>query len=188
MQALIENSIILIGQISTGKSTLAKRLSDEFCIPKASFGAYLLHYCELMAIPDHRRKDLQNLGHEMILKNPISFLNNVIEYSVKGKQQVIFEGVRHHAILKGITDLSSKIISIYIDATYEQRLTRYLNRDKSIDNYKTENDFITAANHPVESEVTSLKEKCSIIIQSSNSADEDFNKLKAYIGPMLVAL
>jgi len=177
----IPKSILIIGEISSGKSTLARRLSEEFGIPKASFGGYLLHYCEQNKIPEDSRGDLQNLGQQMIEADPVDFLKKVIAFTVDNPVVILFEGVRHEVILKEISSGSEKIASVYIDATYVQRLNRYLSREKKIDTNKTEEDFLITSKHSVEREVPALKEKCSLIIKSSDSQEEDYQELKLFI-------
>lgn len=181
----IEKSIVIIGEISSGKSTIAKRLCADLKIPKASFGSYLLHYCESNKIPDDKRANLQDLGQEMINANALSFLKEVINYSASNQPIILFEGVRHQIILKEISMMSNVIASIYIDATYDQRLQRYLTREKEIDINKTEADFIKASRHPVEREVPLLKSKCSYIVQSSEIEDEDYKKIFDFVSSFL---
>ncbi|MEP7377616.1 MAG: AAA family ATPase [Chitinophagaceae bacterium] len=177
----IFNSILIIGEISSGKSTLARKLSEELGIPKASFGGYLLHYCEQNNIPEDSRRDLQNLGQQMIETDPIGFLKNVIEFTTNKPVVILFEGVRHEVILKEISSCSDRLASVYIDATYDQRLSRYLSREKKIDTNKTESDFLIASKHQVEREVPALKDKCSLVIKSTDSQDEDYQQLKSFI-------
>jgi len=180
-----DNSIILIGEISSGKSTLAKKLSSHLKIPRASFGGYLLNYCEKNNIPENLRGDLQDLGQSMIETDPDAFLNNVIEFSLCNSTNAIFEGVRHHIILDAIAAISKNCVVVFIDATYEQRLSRFLNREKEIDNGKTEVDFLKASSHPVELQVKELKPRCSFIIASGDSIDDDFNLLLGFVNPYL---
>jgi uridine kinase len=177
----IPKSILIIGEISSGKSTLARRLSEEFGMPKASFGSYLLYYCEQNNIPEDSRGDLQNLGQQMIEADPVGFLKNVIAFTTDKPVVILFEGVRHEVILREISSCSEKIASIYIDATFNQRLSRYLSREKKIDTNKTEKDFLIASRHTVEREVPALKEKCSLVIKSSDSQEEDYQQLKLFI-------
>lgn len=108
----INKSIIIIGEISSGKSTLARRLSEELQIPKASFGSYLIYYCEQNNIPEDKRGDLQNLGEQMIDKNAVQFLRNVVEFTTDDSEQLIFEGVRHGVILKEISSCSVRLVSV----------------------------------------------------------------------------
>ncbi len=180
-----DNSIVLIGEISSGKSTLAKKLASQLQIPKASFGGYLLHYCEKNNIPESLRGDLQDLGQSMIETDPDAFLKNVIKFSLQNSTNAIFEGVRHHVILDAITEISDNCTVVFIDATYEQRLNRFLNREKEIDEGKNENDFLKASSHPVELQVKELKPLCSFIIASGDSIEDDFKLLFSFVNSSL---
>lgn len=177
----INSSIIIIGEICSGKSTLARRLAEDFQMPKASFGGYLLQYCKEKGIPEDKRGDLQNLGQQMIEEDATSFLHKVINFTTTDLSTILFEGVRHDVILKEISAMSVRTATIYVEASYAQRLGRYLAREKGIDTGKTETDFLTASRHPVEREVPLLKAKCSFVIESSDSVDNDYEQLKEFI-------
>ncbi|MBN8674287.1 MAG: AAA family ATPase [Chitinophagales bacterium] len=181
----INSSIVIIGEICSGKSTLARRLAEDVQLPKASFGGYLLQYCKDNGIPEHERGDLQNMGQQMIEDDAPSFLHKVINFSTTELSIVLFEGVRHEIILREISGMSGRTATIYVEASYSQRLSRYLARQKEIDTGKTEADFLTASRHPVEREVPLLKEKCSFVIESSDSADNDYEQLKQFISKWL---
>ena len=183
-----DKSIVLIGEISSGKSTLAKKLSNQLQIPRASFGGYLLNYCKENNIPENLRGDLQDLGQSMIEADPDAFLKEVIEFSLQNSANAIFEGVRHHVILDAIVKISNTCIVVFIDATYEQRLSRFLNREKEIDTGKTEIDFLKASSHPVELQVKELKERSTFVITSGDSIDEDFVLLMNFIKPFLAGI
>lgn len=182
----IDSSIVIIGEICSGKSTLARRLAEDFQLPKASFGGYLLLYCKDKGIPEDKRGDLQNLGQQMIEENATSFLCSVINFTTTDLSTILFEGVRHSVILKEISTMSVRTATIYVEANYAQRLSRYLTREKEIDTGKSEADFLTASRHPVEREVPLLKEKCSFVIESSDSVDYDYEQLKQFISKWLV--
>jgi cytidylate kinase len=182
---MIEKSIIIIGEISSGKSTLAKRICDAYKLPKASFGGYLLQYCKDHNLPENARKDLQNLGQEMIDNDARDFLKKVISFSTNNPNQLVFEGVRHKVIFDEISKISKETISLYVDATISQRLLRFVNREKEIDTNKTEEDFNRDSSHPVEKEIPYLKSLCSLIIQSADSPDEDFAKAKNYLDQII---
>lgn len=178
----LHKAILIIGQISSGKSTLANRLFNELNMGKASFGGYLLHYCDQMGIADRSRENLQAVGQQLIDAGPASFLQAVIGFSAKGCKEVIFEGVRHLSILDEIQQISGDLISVYLDATFDQRLKRYLLRpDKAIDMDRSEAEFNKAISHPVEQEVPSLRSKCAFVITSSDDPEMDYAALKAIL-------
>jgi cytidylate kinase len=177
----IDKSILIIGQISSGKSTLANRLAKELALKKASFGGYLLNYCELSEIADRSRDNLQAIGQRLIDNDHNKFLHAVIDFSAKGSQQVIFEGVRHLSIFDGIRKMTKHISAVYLEATYSQRLSRYLSREKKIDLEKTEAEFAKANAHCVEQEIPKLKEYCNLVISSADDPEVDYAVMKAFL-------
>ena len=176
----LEKSIVIIGQISSGKTTLAKKLSEDFDIPLASFGGYLKKQIGNYTDSISNRQVLQNIGQDMVDRDALGFLQNVIEFS-DAREKLIFEGVRHEVIFKAISGLSHYMISIYIDASYTQRLQRYLTREKSIDIKKSEEEFLKACSHEVELQIPLLMDKSSFIIKSSSSQEEDYKRVKEYV-------
>ena len=176
----LDKSIIVIGQICSGKTTFAKLLSSDFDIPLASFGGFLKTRVHNNTDSKKGREVLQNLGQNLIDSDPRAFLQNVIQFA-GSHQNFIFEGVRHEVIFREINDISAKVISIYIDATYQQRFDRYLKREKLKDTKRTEEEFSRVCAHQVELQIPSLKEKCSFIIDSSESQTDDYNKIKNYV-------
>jgi cytidylate kinase len=177
----IDRSILIIGQISSGKSTLANRLANELALKKASFGGYLLHYCELNGIPDRSRDSLQEIGQWLIDTDPDEFLRAVIDFTASGSRDVVFEGVRHFAIFEGICKITKNLVSVYLEATFEQRLKRYLHREKAIDIKRTEAEFCKCNSHLVEIEVPQLKPHCDIIISSVDDPESDYLALKHFL-------
>jgi cytidylate kinase len=169
---------LIIGQISCGKSTLANRLTKELGLKKASFGGYLIDYCERNGIADKSRESLQAIGQQYIDDDPYRFLQAVIDFSATGSREVVFEGVRHRAIFEAIRQLSKDFISVYLEATYKQRLDRYLTREKNIDIEKIEAEFAKINEHLVEQEVPQLKQYCNHVIDSADNPDADYFELK----------
>lgn len=99
------SAIMIIGRISSGKSTLAKQLVDA--IPytiNISFGTFLKNYCLENGIDIEENRDvLQNLGQKFIDENPEKFLKNVVKYFSSVDEELhVFEGVRHVSIFEEI--------------------------------------------------------------------------------------
>lgn len=165
----IEISIVIIGKICSGKSTLAKDFSKWLNIPIASFGGYLEKYSIQNGLPT-TREALQDLGVKMINQDHERFLNSVISHTSSLPSKLIFEGVRHHVILEGIKKKSKITFSIYLDVNEEVRIDRFLKREKLIDsNSNAEIDFYTRSHHLVEAELDNLKSACNYVIVSNDN-------------------
>lgn len=168
----MNKSILIIGRISSGKSTLAKGIQD--LIPNfrtISFGSYLREYSELKNMKIDRQS-LQDLGQRFVVENPISFLIDVVRHNqTKNDEILIFEGVRHQPILNAIRNHYPVLLSIYLDIDVETRYDRYLSRNKIIDPSLTKEDFLKVDSHQVELEIESLKNSCDLVLEKENLAD-----------------
>ncbi len=172
-------SIIIIGKICSGKSTLAKDFAKWIEYPTASFGGYLRDYSIQNRLPIDRLS-LQDLGNQFINADHVSFLNNVICHSTNEPQNLIFEGVRHQSVLEEIRRVSKRAFAIYMDAKEEVRLDRFIKREKDIDANSAEIDFYQRSNHPVEQEVESLKELCNFVITTNEGYQEFLKAIALY--------
>jgi cytidylate kinase len=176
----LKKSIIIIGAISSGKSTIAKHISEEYGIKIASFGGYLNDYSLRNRLPNDR-KSLQDLGDDFIKNQSEKFLLDVIEFSGSNADSLIFEGVRHVIILDLIKAHSTRSLSIFIDVPYDVRKERYLQRNKGIDSDKSSQEFDARNSHVVEMEVPGLKNFCDLTTSSSDDALLQ-NSLKDFFG------
>lgn len=165
----LKTSIIISGEICSGKSTLAKELSKKVNVPIASFGSYLTHYCSQHNVESTRR-NLQDVGESFIQKDPKAFLMEVIKFSGGNSYQLIFEGVRHKVILAEIISLSSATKLIYLETPEPIRHQRYNSRDGQ--NHIDIDSFRAKCNHPVEQDIKLLKPKANLILDGSKKIDE----------------
>jgi cytidylate kinase len=169
--SLPNKAIIIVGRISSGKSTLAKLISEKFEVSIASFGGYLKDYCSKNNLQTDR-KTLQDIGEKLIMENPDLFLANVLKYS-KAVDRVIIEGVRHKVILNSIKQSCQSRFTIFLAVPYQIRYERFLLRNKESDSMsKSELDFRRVNEHPVELEIETLMSDCDI---HTSSFDDDLN-------------
>jgi len=172
MNHLLPNkAIIIVGRISSGKSTLAKLISEKFDVSIASFGEYLKDYCSTNNLQTDR-KTLQDIGEMLIKENPELFLTNVLKY-FKAPDRIIIEGVRHKAILNSIKLCCKYTFSIFLAVPYQIRYERFILRNKESDSTsKSKLDFQIVNEHPVELEIETLMGDCDI---RTLSFDDDLN-------------
>lgn len=175
----LDLSIIIVGKICSGKSTLAKDFAKWIEYPTASFGGYLYDFSVQNRLPIDRIA-LQDLGVELIKNDHVSFLNNVINFKTENEKKLIFEGVRHKVILDEIRKISKQSFAIYLDVSEETRLDRFIHREKEIDTDNAEVDFFSRSNHPVEQELDSLKEVCNFTITTNDNYQEFLKAITLY--------
>ncbi len=174
----IENIIVIIGKISSGKSTLATEISEKYGIPIISFGKYLVKFSLENSLPTSRF-DLQNLGEKFIAEAPNVFLKNVLNSYIPISQIIIVEGVRHLSILKLLREESRMSTFIYLETENELRYTRYCNRIKLGDKELTFDEFSEMDNHSVESQIESLSDLCDIKYSNESQKEDLFRFLSS---------
>ena len=163
----INRALMIVGRISSGKSSLAKQIIQK--IPNAvnvSFGGFLKNYCKVVGINIKENRDiLQNIGQKFIDENPEKFLKDVVDYfsDVDGELHV-FEGVRHDIIFEEIKKKYASSYSIYLDVPVKIRYEWYSSRKKEIDSKLTFEEFLDKDNHRVELEIEGLKRKCGLVV------------------------
>lgn len=167
----INNIIVIIGKISSGKSTLASQISEKFGIQIISFGKYLVNYSQENNLPTNRL-DLQNLGERLIAEAPDLFLKNVLNFYLPIPGTIIIEGVRHKAIFELLKSESRLSTFIYVDTDNELRYTRFCNRRKSGDKELTFDQFIEMDSHSVESQIDTLSIMCDYNYSNEIQNDE----------------
>jgi cytidylate kinase len=172
----ISFSIIISGEISSGKSTISELLSNRLNIPVVSFGKYLKHYCINNDIkPD--RKNLQDIGERFIITDISKFLNDTINFAAPNCDSLIFEGVRHSRMLELIKSKSVKTKSFFLEMPKNQRLENFKKREKEIDIKKDSGYFENLNKHKVEQEISNVKELCEYIISSGQTAEITSNTI-----------
>ena len=167
---LLNYSIIISGKICSGKSSIAKNISDSLNIPIASFSEYLVDLAKKQTLPTDR-ESLQNLGNSLIIKDHLIFLNDVMDFSNPVSDKFIFEGVRHNIIFDTIIKNSKTSKSIFLDTNEELRLQRFLKRSKEMDKNLTAADFYKRQEHPVEKEVADIKAKSLLVLSEAPSIE-----------------
>jgi dephospho-CoA kinase len=157
----------LSGKIGSGKSTLCELVARDLGFGHSSFGDYVRAIASEKNI-EHTRKNLQDLGQNLITENIKKFCLGVLEKANwRSGNSVILDGIRHDVIVKEIKALivpdSFKLIFLKIEDD-EVRKARNSNRDidwTAADSHVTENqvhndilmsqaDLIVDAQEPLE--------------------------------------
>jgi len=164
----IKSLIAISGRISSGKTYAANLISKQFGFPIASFGSYLMDYCQNNNLPTDR-KTLQDIGENLARTKPEQFSLDVINHFIDKGDSIIIEGVRHKTIFEILHKLSDNSLSVFVDDDQKKRYEKYSNRVKKSDKVKTYDKFIIFDNHPVELEIESLKPLCNIVVNSTTN-------------------
>lgn len=157
------NTIVIIGKIASGKTTLAEELSKRLNATVVSFGNYVRHITSIKGI-EQNRTNLQNVGAELMHTiAPSQFVKEVFAYGIGNaiisNSTLLVEGVRHLSILNEIKKISHNCFVIYIDLKDEELITNAIKRDE-IEVIDAKRFFC----HEVESGIDSLKEYADYVL------------------------
>lgn len=159
----------ITGRIHSGKSTLAKLLSNDLGIPIVSFGGYLAQFSAKNNLPTNR-ESLQNLGNRRINENVELFVKDVLA-SAENVDVIIVEGIRHNLVFNSLKDIYINSFFIFLDVSFEDRYKRYRS-SKDENKNLTIQDFEKLDNHSVEQEIDSLMDLCDERLYADYSLPE----------------
>ena len=148
----------IVGKIQSGKSTLAKKLSENLDVPIISFGGYLREFSENNSLPVDRFS-LQELGEKRIKEEADVFLEDVLANSKNDTSTIIIEGIRHFAIYEALRKKYQLSFFVYCETPFEERHARYI-RKSGLEKI-TLDEFFKIDNHNVELEIEGLKHQCN---------------------------
>jgi dephospho-CoA kinase len=108
----IDSSIMIVGEIGSGKTTIAQFAAGLSGHTLVGFGDFLK---DQFTKPVGRR-ELQDLGLLLVKTGPENFLQEAIKKTRGESQNLLFDGVRHQIIFNQIKTLSNSTFSIYVEA------------------------------------------------------------------------
>lgn len=127
--ARLQQALLLIGPIASGKSTFGHLLSVELSWPLLSFGTYVRDQAERRGIPLDSRDELERLGARLIIAHGHDRLLRDLLAAQDSVEQVVLEGVRHIDMLQAVRRLYPAVTSVYLDVGSERRYERWLLRE-----------------------------------------------------------
>ncbi len=161
-------TICIVGEIASGKTTLSKALSASIGCPRYSVSDYLKVKALDRGYNVIDREVLQQVGADCINEGWITFCKNFIDFiGLKNKQTVIIDGIRHKDFFEALKILTSpsKNWMIYLDVDRNRIQERRQQRGESHINYshlaegnmqdlKSIADYIIFAEKKTESELS----------------------------------
>jgi cytidylate kinase len=174
------NSIIVFGGSShTGKTTLARRLADLLQCKFVSFGDYVRAEARRRGILSPTRKNLQDLGQELVQADVLSFCTEVLEtVSFSPGERLVIDGIRHKEVFQAIVDLTcgQSIKLIYLYAPVEVRKARNTNQGGGTP------DLRNIDAHEVESQTNSqIRDMADLAVDASRDANEVFAQIANWV-------
>jgi dephospho-CoA kinase len=151
--------IAFAGQISSGKSTLARALSEDSGWDRFSFGEYVGSCAELVGLDPKDRETLQDLG-EFLSKRPDRFARGFLAWTGRPENMII-DGIRHVSILQAIRAQSGQqaVKLVFVDTPLNIVKQRFVG------------NLSKARSHAVESDIENLKARSDIVLPGSSAED-----------------
>jgi len=151
-------NIGISGPIGAGKTTAAKYLS-------INLGLSYLRYSEILAKLSaadlSERSALRDFGWDVMSRGQQNLLNSSLLSEMKGGFSYVIDGLRHPLDFETLsTQDNPTFFLLYIDASPSIRWTRVKNRD----GFRTREEFKSADCHPVEGNLSFLKDKAYKIL------------------------
>jgi dephospho-CoA kinase len=142
----------IAGKIASGKSTLARALAVRLSAKRLGFGDYVRAIAVSRGLDSGDRQTLQDLGQELVTKDPAAFVDGILTWADhKPGQSIIFDGVRHKAVWDQIAAFARRngeeAILAYLDMPESQRQLRLTGRGlnneiaSAFDNHPSELDL-----------------------------------------------
>jgi hypothetical protein len=170
--------LIFAGASKTGKTTLARRLAIERSIPYSSFSATVRRLAS-ERYPNEKQtiELLQNLGHEMVEKDPFGFCREVCGPALRNENTChILDGLRHRRLVPILKALHPgyDVRIIYTEASKRARLGRF---EPSV----SEAELESIDSHVVEGELDDLKEVADITLSTDSKEQESYFQLVSWL-------
>jgi cytidylate kinase len=173
------NSIIVFGGSShTGKTTLARRLADLLQCKFVSFGDNVRSEAKKRGILAPTRKNLQDLGQELIQTDVLSFCREVLEtVGFSPGERLVIDGLRHREAFQAISDLSGgqsiKLIYLYAPVEIRNRRSGTAGGNSDVRNIDA---------HEVESQTNSqLRDMADLAVDASRGINEVFAQIANWV-------
>jgi cytidylate kinase len=172
-------AFVISGASRAGKTSLGVRLSTKLGCPLASFGDHVRSSALLLlghAIPT--RRFLQDLGQELVLNDPEAFCRAVL-LSIDANRvsgPIIIDGLRHVGLLPVLARLvgDRDVRVIFVDASPDARIERWGEKI-------TRTELNAVDSHPVEADLSQIRDKADIIINAGSGSDAAFTALMQWI-------
>jgi cytidylate kinase len=170
--------IAFSGSSHTGKTTLARLLASHLQCKFASFGEYVRSEASRKAIPRPSRRDLQDMGQNLVERDLVPFCRAVLAAAdFRPGDRLILDGVRHKEVLQTISKLSQgqPVALIYLHTALKNRMAR----DESS---ASEQDLQLEDSHKVESQVHSeLRELADLVVETSQGPSSTLSHILSWI-------
>ncbi len=172
----------LTGEMSSGKSTVAKYLIEEHKASSHRFSDVLRNVLDVIYI-EKSRANLQKLSTNLrdLFGQDLLAKTITCEVEKDTHEVIVVDGVRREEDVKYLKEIPGFKL-MYIKVSLEARYKRLLEREENSDDKgKTFEEFKKEQNQEAEEEIKGLEKKADIVIENEGTLDELKAKIDLHI-------
>jgi 2-polyprenyl-3-methyl-5-hydroxy-6-metoxy-1,4-benzoquinol methylase/predicted NUDIX family phosphoesterase len=174
-------TLLVVGQIGSGKSEACKILGSEYGYLHISCSGILKRLIGYKTEDKIERKVMQDKGYDFISqpRGHEELAAAILEYMLSHpSEKYVIDGLRYPETLSTLKKMTGRIITlVYVQSHIKNRFRLYhLNHDPSDDI----SDFLRITNHPVESEIVRFRPDADIVIYNHGSLDSYTSSLREF--------
>ena len=162
-----------MGQISSGKGTLADYLAKKHEFEYYRYSSILRDVLDLLHLPQSR-ENMQDISTMLRKKFGDDLLSKVIAEDIKCKSEdkIVLDGARRMSDIKYLKDIQGFYL-VYVDADEKKRYDRIVRRSENTDDQsKTFEQFKEDAKSEAESRIVEMKNHADFVINNNSSLEE----------------
>ena len=168
----------LVGEISSGKGTVAKYLEEKHGAGTFSFSTIIREVLDTLCLP-HSRKNMQKMSTVLRQNFGQDVLGKVIAANVKNDNNKIIavDGIRRMPDIKYLTELDNFILTKIIAAAkirYERLIARTENQG---DTQKTYEEFLSDHQKEADAHIPEVMEHAVAAINNNGDMNELYQQI-----------
>jgi dephospho-CoA kinase len=164
------------GASLVGKSTVARGLATMLDIPYVSFGDYVRTVARRLKGRTATRKELQDIGQELVDSDPHNFCQDVLaKISIPKNGPLVVDGLRHSRIFAELRTIlpGFTIHLIFLEADRETRIIRGENI--------AESELMRMDSHEVEKDQEWLRSHADIVVNATANPDDILDVIGSWV-------
>jgi hypothetical protein len=166
---LVPPVFLISGASRVGKTSLATEIARLVRGSFVSFGDHVRSVAASISDgPAFSREALQDLGQQLVERDPRGFCIAVIERAGDNSScPLVVDGLRHLSLLPILKDLlpGRDESLIFVESSHGIRKSRW-DRDEP-----SEDEIVAVDSHPVEIDLSALRRRSDLIIDTSNGSE-----------------
>lgn len=172
--------ICIAGAIASGKSTLSKALETALNARAVGFGDYIRERARESGADASDRKQLQDLGQELVEEDPQLFVDKVLTWAGhRPSATIILDGVRHLSVWRALQQraTSEPVWLLFLQVGDDERRRRARGRGFNAQ------EISEMEAHPAECDVPALQAVADLVLDGLLPVDSLVSQVQSKLLP-----